>query len=81
MLVTQVYELMNDVTKAVLGETAVVNEDLSNVVDIGDELDNLNLQIDYIIANHGEQDHTGIFPMLLDKYPQAIIITNCQDMD
>ena len=33
------------------------------------ELDELGIKIDYIIANHGEQDHTGIFPMLLEKYP------------
>lgn len=35
MKVTQLYTLVNAVTKEVLGETAVVNEDLSNVVDIG----------------------------------------------
>lgn len=35
MKVTQLYALVNAVTKEVLGETAVVNEDLSNVVDIG----------------------------------------------
>lgn len=35
MKVPQLYTLINDVTKEVLGETAVVNEDLSNVVDIG----------------------------------------------
>lgn len=35
MEVKQIYELMNDVTKEVLGESVVINEDLSNVVDIG----------------------------------------------
>lgn len=35
MKVTQLYAIVNAVTKEVLGETAVVNEDLSNVVDIG----------------------------------------------
>ena len=35
MKVTQLYTLINAVTKEILGETAVVNEDLSNVVDIG----------------------------------------------
>ena len=35
MKVTQLHTLMNAVTKEVLGGTAVVNEDLSNVVDIG----------------------------------------------
>ena len=35
MKVTQLYTLINNVTKEILGDTAVVNEDLSNVVDIG----------------------------------------------
>ena len=35
MKVTQLHTLINAVTKEVLGETAIVNEDLSNVVDIG----------------------------------------------
>ena len=35
MQVTQLYTLINNVTKEILGETAVVKEDLSNVVDIG----------------------------------------------
>lgn len=35
MKVTQLHTLINAVTKEVLGETAVVSEDLSNVVDIG----------------------------------------------
>lgn len=32
--------------------------------------------VDYIIANHGEQDHTGSIPMLLEKYPEAVVVTN-----
>lgn len=35
MLVTQLHTLVNSVTQEVLGETALVKEDLSNVVDIG----------------------------------------------
>lgn len=35
MKVTQLYALVNSVTKEALGETIVVNEDLSNVVDLG----------------------------------------------
>ena len=35
MQVTQLYTLINNVTKEILGDTAVVNEDLTNVVDIG----------------------------------------------
>ena len=33
-------------------------------------------KVDYIIANHGEQDHTGALPKLLDKYPDAMVVTN-----
>ena len=35
MKVNQIYELMNTVVGEVLGEEAIVHEDLSNVVDIG----------------------------------------------
>ncbi|MDR1167468.1 MAG: FprA family A-type flavoprotein [Heliobacteriaceae bacterium] len=34
------------------------------------------VRIDYIIANHGEQDHTGAIPALLEKYPSALVLTN-----
>ena len=33
-------------------------------------------KVDYIIANHGEQDHSGSIPALLEKYPQAVVVTN-----
>lgn len=33
-------------------------------------------KIDYIIANHGEQDHSGSIPALLAKYPEAVVVTN-----
>ena len=33
-------------------------------------------KIDYIIANHGEQDHTGSIPAMLEKFPEAIVVTN-----
>lgn len=33
-------------------------------------------KVDYIIANHGEQDHSGSIPALLEKFPQAIVVTN-----
>lgn len=32
--------------------------------------------VDYIIANHGEQDHSGTLPKLVKKYPNAKILTN-----
>ena len=38
MTVAQIYDIINPITKEILGETAVVNEDLSNIVDIGVEI-------------------------------------------
>jgi len=35
-------------------------------------------QIDYIISNHAEQDHSGSLPNLLDRYPQAKVVTNAK---
>ncbi|MGQ3505044.1 hypothetical protein ACT9SR_13060, partial [Enterococcus faecalis] len=55
MKVTQLYSLINSVTKEVLGETAVVNEDLSNVVDIGKKIiDQQNGLDNYVrkLVNH-----------------------------
>ena len=40
MKVSQIYEIMNTVTSELLGETAVVNEDLSNIVDLGKSFEN-----------------------------------------
>ena len=35
-----------------------------------------NINVDYIIANHGEQDHTGAIGKVLEKFPNAIVVTN-----
>ena len=35
-----------------------------------------NIKVDYIIANHGEQDHTGAIGVVLDKFPDACVVTN-----
>ncbi len=40
-------------------------------------LKNLNIsKIDYIIAHHGEQDHSGAIPDVLAAYPMAKVLTN-----
>ena len=39
MLVSQVCTIMNDVTKEMLGDQAIIKEDLSNVVDIGNTIE------------------------------------------
>jgi flavorubredoxin len=39
-------------------------------------------KIDYVIAHHGEQDHSGGLPAVLAQYPQAKVVTNprCKTM-
>lgn len=48
MDVTQIYQLVNGATQEALGETAVVNEDLSNVVDLGTAIFNANAMDKYV---------------------------------
>jgi len=49
-------------------------------------VDNLNKlgikNIDYIVANHAEQDHSGAIPKILEIYPDAKVVTNpkCKEM-
>ena len=54
MKVTQLYTMINNVTKEILGETAVVNEDLSNVVDIGKSIFDQTSVDNYVkkLVNH-----------------------------
>ena len=49
---------------------------ISNLVKLGIE------RIDYIIVNHAEQDHAGSLPMVLEFFPDAMIVTNekCRDL-
>ncbi len=37
--------------------------------------------IDYVIANHGEQDHSGSIPNVLEKYPGARVVTTPKGKD
>jgi hypothetical protein len=48
MQVKQIYTLVNDVTKEVLGKEALMLEDLSNVVDVGTEIINANAVDNYV---------------------------------
>ena len=54
MKVSQIYELMNTVTKEIIGENAVVQEDLSNVVEIGKQIQDLDKIDNYVnsLVNH-----------------------------
>lgn len=54
MTVAQIYNIINPITKEILGETAVVNEDLSNIVDVGKELFDATEVDNYVksLVNH-----------------------------
>jgi len=48
-----------------------------------DNLRSLKVEhIDYVISHHGEQDHSGAIPTILDLYPMAKVVTNakCKDL-
>ncbi|MDD1684638.1 MAG: FprA family A-type flavoprotein [Methanoregula sp.] len=49
---------------------------ISNLVKLGIE------RIDYIVINHAEQDHAGSLPMVLEFFPDAMVVTNekCRDL-
>ena len=54
MTVEQIYSLMNDVTSEILGESALLKEDLSNVVDVGTAIFNASSFDAYVktLLNH-----------------------------
>ncbi len=33
-------------------------------------------KIDYVVAHHGEQDHSGVIPMVIDRYPEAKVVVS-----
>ena len=50
MKITQVAQLVNDATKEILGENAIATEDLTNVVEIGEQIANANLYDKFVGA-------------------------------
>lgn len=73
MKVSQIYELMNQVTSEILGEEDIVFEDLSNVVDIGTKVFNADAIDAYVksLVNHigkvifVNRPYTGSVPSVL----------------
>ena len=73
MKITQLHTLINAVTQEVLGETAVVQEDLSNVVDIGKTIvdsDNVDNYVKKLVNHIGKvifdnRVYTGSIPSVL----------------
>ena len=49
---------------------------ISNLVKLNVE------RIDYVVVNHAEQDHSGSLPMILEFFPDAVVVTNekCKDL-
>jgi flavorubredoxin len=42
-----------------------------------ENLKSLNIKkIDYLISNHAEQDHSGSIPYVLERFPEAKVVTN-----
>lgn len=83
MKVTQIYELMNASMGEVLGESAVVNEDLTNVVDLGKQVVDTNNLDNYVksLVNHiGKVLFTnrlykgGVPSVLMDKWEFGSIL-------
>lgn len=54
MQVNQIYQIMNNVTGEILGESAILSEDLSNIVDIGTAIFNASAIDNYVrsLVNH-----------------------------
>lgn len=57
MKVNQVYEILNTITNEILGDSVVVREDLSNVVEIGKAFEDLDNGLDNYVRRL--QDHIG----------------------
>jgi flavorubredoxin len=57
-------------------DPAKTNALMANIVEAGIK------EIDYVIANHAEQDHSGSIPDVLEIYPDAKVVTNekCKQM-
>lgn len=48
-----------------------------------EKLDELKLpSVDYVVSAHAEQDHSGLVPKLLERYPECRVVTNvkCKDL-
>lgn len=56
MQITQIHEIVNNISQELLGETVVVNEDLSNIVDIGTQIEDSHNIDNYV---RSLVDHIG----------------------
>ncbi len=57
--------------------------DPSKKAELLENLDRLGVKtIDYLVAHHAEQDHSGSIPTILERFPEARLVTNpkCKPM-
>ena len=57
MQMTQVYDILNTITHEILGDSIIVSEDLSNIVDVGRAYENLDNGLDNFVR--ALNDHIG----------------------
>lgn len=64
-------------------KTAIIDTDYPKKLDeYKKRLEENNItKVDYIVSNHAEQDHSGGIPMLLEMYPDAMVVTNAKVKD
>ena len=83
MKVTQLHELINSVTQEVLGETGVIQEDLSNVVDVGKlivDSDNVDNYVNKLVNHIGKVVFVnrlyagGVPSVLMDSWEYGSIL-------
>ena len=83
MKVAQIYDIVNTITKEVLGETAVVNEDLSNIVDVGTQVFDANATDAYVrklLNQVGKivfvnRAYSGVVPsVLMDRWEYGSVV-------
>ena len=77
MKVTQIYDIVNSTTEEVLGREEVLQEDLQNIVDVGDEIINTDNVDNYVkkLVNHigkvvfvNRQYEGGVPSVLMDSW-------------
>jgi len=83
MLITQLHSLVNATTQEVLGETAVIQDDLSNIVDIGKQVidsDNVDSYVKKLVNHIGKVIFVnrlysgGVPSVLMDSWEYGSIL-------
>jgi len=64
-------------------KTALIDTvDPAKTDELVENLRKLEVDVDYVVANHAEQDHSGSIPKILEIYPNAVVVTNkkCKEL-